>query len=57
MVLCASPAPRSAEKRAEPVDERGAEARQAVAVERRDLGAEVATDDLLRKTRPIVRVI
>ncbi len=57
IVLRAAPAPGRAEKRAEAVDERGADAWQAVAVERRDLRAEVATGDLRYRTRPIMRVI
>ena len=44
--VCAERAPGCAEKRAESVDKRGAETREAVAIERRDLGAEVAADDL-----------
>jgi hypothetical protein len=57
--IAASGAPASgcAEERAQPVDERGAEARQAVAIEWRDLRAEVAADDLSPGARPIVIVI
>ena len=50
-------APGCGEKRAEPVDERGAEARQAITVERRHLRAKIAKDDLRRRTPPIVNLI